>query len=160
MKKKIIGLLVATTLVIVVTLVFNKLFIYKTFEQVVKQINDETLIESIAVSTHFDNEIEMKTKYRIDDKEIVSSILNGINQMELKRTKVNMNNLDYAMQVTTTNMDAGGEITQSFNLTFNDNYFTIVDFSGIRSYKIVNESDHLKAIELLKLNEDIDWIKF
>ncbi|MFD2046449.1 hypothetical protein ACFSTA_19075 [Ornithinibacillus salinisoli] len=159
MKKKIIGLLVATTIVIVITLAFNKLYIHKKFEQVVKQINEETLIEGIAVSTHFDNEIDMKTKYRIEDKEIVSSILNGFTHMELKRTKVNMNNLDYGMQVTTTNMDAGKR-TQSFNLTFNDNYLTIVDFSGVRSYKIVNESEHLKVIESLRKNEDIDWVKF
>ncbi|MFA9555711.1 hypothetical protein ACERII_00175 [Evansella sp. AB-rgal1] len=151
MNKKIIGLLIATTLVIVMTFVFNKLFIYKTFEQVVKPINEETIIDDIEIFTHLDNEIDMKTKDRIEDKEIISSILNGF---------TNMNSLDYSMHITTTNMIPQGKRRESFNLIFNNTYLTIVDSRGLRSYNIVNESEHLKAIELLKKDDDIDWVKF
>ena len=164
MKKKIIKFIIGALLILLAIFIYRELFIYKTMDEALSdQINSETKIEAINITVYLENGLERRTKTRIEDDEILSTIQNGFTNMELKKirsTDIDILDMDYSIEVIATNLVAEKHYsTQSVNIAFNQHDLIIID-GDIKSFEIVSESNHMEVMDNLLNNLELEWVEF
>lgn len=139
-----------------------EIFIYKTFQEVVeKQLNEDTEIKSITVTAYHytDGQAERERQTKITNEKIISQILDGFTEMELKKDNDSPARFDrkYSISILTRNEVAEKHYsTESLNLYFNENFISVSQRYS-QHFKIISDSNHLEAIESLLHNEEIEW---
>lgn len=151
----------STLIASVIIVIFGTLFIvdqmqYTTFQKLVSdQLNEESIVESISITINDVSEsggLPVRVaRVKIEDEEIIKRILQDFSDMELKRdVDARYTGRDYSVRILTTNEVKENFLeTSSISLDLDDYY--------VNEYEIVNETDHLKTIELLVESDEIDW---
>ncbi|WP_100011846.1 SdpI family protein [Lentibacillus sediminis] len=152
----------STLIVVLALMVAGTIFIinqskYTTFQELVSdQLNEESTVQeiSITISDLSGDMPERKASVTIEDEEIMDQIIEDFSDIELKEQS-NLHVLDrkYRIRIRSTN-----EVEENFLKT--DSLTLCVDNDYINEYEIVNETDHLKTIESLVENEEIEWEVF
>lgn len=151
----------STLIASVIIVIFGTLFIvdqmqYTTFQKLVSdQLNEESIVESISITINDVSEsggLPVRVaRVKIEDEEIIKRILQDFSDMELKKdVDARYTGRDYSVRILTTNEVKENFLeTSSISLDLDDYY--------VNEYEIVNETDHLKTIELLVESDEIDW---
>lgn len=151
----------STLIASVIIVIFGTLFIvdqmqYTTFQKLVSdQLNEESIVESISITINDVSEsggLPVRVaRVKIEDEEIIKRILQDFSDMELKKdVDARYTGRDYSVRILTTNEVKENFLeTSSISLELDDYY--------VNEYEIVNETDHLKTIELLVESDEIDW---
>ena len=151
----------STLIASVIIVIFGTLFIvdqmqYTTFQKLVSdQLNEESIVESISITINDVSEsggLPVRVaRVKIEDEEIIKRILQDFSDMELKKdVDARYTGRDYSVRILTTNEVKENFLeTSSISLELDDYY--------VNEYEIVNKTVHLKTIESLVENDEIDW---
>jgi hypothetical protein len=152
--KKKNTLIAAVTVVVVGGILLLNQMQYTTFSKLVsEQLNDESEIKNITITINdFSNHFKgRKADVTIEDEAIIEGILNDFETLKLKKEiNTRFREHKYDIRILTTNLTK-----MNYYLT---DYLTLsVDDDYINNYHIVGQANHLKTIEALIENEDIEW---
>jgi hypothetical protein len=152
--KKKISFKVATVIVTIGVLLIIEFMKYTTFEKIyIHQLNEESIVENITIVEFTDDHFpERYAHATIRDEEIIDDIIEDLTSMRLKKDTGEHSFLrDYYIRILTTNMTKDNYLlTDSFSFTLDDQH--------INDFEIVSDTNHLKTIEELVEDEDVDWI--
>lgn len=130
---------------------------YSSFEKhVAKNIHEDTIIESMTIRIYdISNEAETfperKAWVTIEDNETINAVLEDLADIKLKRDDDARRVVrEYEIRMLVTNeVEPDHLVTKS--ITFD------VDQHYLDHYKILGETEHLKTIQSLEKNEEIEW---
>ncbi|MCL7748439.1 hypothetical protein [Halalkalibacter alkaliphilus] len=154
--KKKISFKVATVIVTIGVLFIIEFMKYTTFEKVyIHQLNEESIVENITIELVEFTDDHFPERYAhvtIRDEKIIDEIIEDLTSMRLKKDTGEYNfPRDYFIRILTTNMTKDNYlITDSFSFTLDDQH--------MNDFEIVNDTNHLKTIEELVEDKDVDWI--
>lgn len=128
-----------------------------TFPELVSdRLHKDSTVESITVTV---NDLsgrypERSAQVTLEDEALIGGILKDFSKMELKRDEDARGGMrKYTVTLFVTNeIEKGQFLTKSIKLDVDEDY--------LNQYDIIGKSDHLKTIEALTGNEEIDWTYF
>jgi hypothetical protein len=131
---------------------------YSTFEKsFTKKIHADTTIESMTIRIYDTSDgdgyfPERKAWVTIKDKKTINAVLEDFSELKLKRDDdARVFARKYSIDILVTNEEKP-------NFLVSNSIVFEVDENYLNDYKILGETEHLKTIESLVNNKEIEWI--